>query len=132
MATEEERESSNWNDFLKMLSEEQRTWWMTYYIPTVVRLSVEGLGPNYTLNSWHLHIFGIAPEYQGKGLGKMLFKYVDDISTSEGKSIVLETTTDVDIAIYRRLGCEVCHEIKIEHKISDARMTLMVKRHGDS
>ncbi|KAF8997489.1 hypothetical protein BDQ17DRAFT_1248543, partial [Cyathus striatus] len=132
MSIKEEENSSNKDDFHSTLSEEQRTWWSTYFTPTVGRLSAEGLGPDYARNAWHLHMFGIAPEYQGKGLGKMLFNYVDNMAASQGKSVVLETTTNVNVAIYKHLGCSVCHEIQIENKFRDIRMTFMVKRHGDS
>lgn len=43
------------------------------------KLADDTLGPGYKLNSWHLHLFGVVPEYQRKGFGKALMKVVDDL-----------------------------------------------------
>ncbi|KAF8996613.1 hypothetical protein BDQ17DRAFT_1310236 [Cyathus striatus] len=130
MSTKEERDNSGWNEFWNAISEEHRTWWTSIYIPAGRRLSEEsGLGLDFSRNAWNLRIFSVAPEHQGKGLGRALFKLVDDIAASEGKSIILKTTNDLDIMIYKRLGCDVCNDVEIENKFSEARVTLMVKKH---
>lgn len=43
------------------------------------KLADDTLGSDYKLNSWHLHLFGVVPEYKRRGLGKALMRTVDDL-----------------------------------------------------
>ncbi|TFK41608.1 hypothetical protein BDQ12DRAFT_678231 [Crucibulum laeve] len=126
MASEDQR-AQGWNQFIAMLSDELRRWWMDYFIPSIKRLSAEPLGDDYLLNSWHLHIFGVLPQYQGKGIGKKMFKFVDDKAQKDNRAIALETTTELDLLIYSRFGCKVRNEIDLHSKWGDGKVYLMTK-----
>ena len=39
----------------------------------------EILGDGNEGDTWYLHLLAVSPEYQGKGIGKKLVKYVTDI-----------------------------------------------------
>jgi GNAT superfamily N-acetyltransferase len=41
------------------------------------KMSEESLGPGYSLNAWHLHLFGVHPGHHGKGYGRALFEFVE-------------------------------------------------------
>jgi GNAT superfamily N-acetyltransferase len=84
--------------------------------------------PGFTENSWNLRFFGILPLYQGKGLGKKLFKLAETQAEATKTPIVLDTGTDLDIVIYRRLGLEVVGDVKIESEYGSQTLTVMVKR----
>jgi GNAT superfamily N-acetyltransferase len=34
-------------------------------------------GEEYPLEAWHLHLFGILPQFQGKGYGKKLVQFAE-------------------------------------------------------
>eukprot|EP01112_Ceratiomyxa_fruticulosa_P005593 TRINITY_DN1629_c0_g1_i6.p1 TRINITY_DN1629_c0_g1~~TRINITY_DN1629_c0_g1_i6.p1 ORF type:complete len:237 (-),score=36.43 TRINITY_DN1629_c0_g1_i6:80-790(-) len=46
----------------------------------------------------------IAPELQGKGLGKMLVNFVGDHSRSKGRSLILGTATLGNVEFYKKCG----------------------------
>jgi len=125
-STEEQR-SAGWNQFLVMIPKELRTFWTDHFAPTVQHLSTSTLGPGRVLSAWHLHLFAVNPEHQGKGYGKLLFQYVDKQALAAGEGIVLETSNDVDVTIYERLGCEVRAETRIENYMGKGRVILMTK-----
>ena len=91
----EEERAAGWNEFMETIPEKLRDWWLNnvcefaflilhkshdpsaQFSPAMVQLSTDALGPEYLLNSWHLHIFGIAKDHQGKGYGRALYELVE-------------------------------------------------------
>jgi ribosomal protein S18 acetylase RimI-like enzyme len=48
------------------------------YIPGIARLTKEVLGnTDIMLNAWSLQEIGVLPEYQKRGIGTSMFKFVD-------------------------------------------------------
>ena len=57
-------------------------------------------------NSWYLSIIGIAPEFQGQGLGASLLEQVLHETDQIGLSTYLETFTPRNMKFYNRMGYE--------------------------
>ncbi|KDR72480.1 hypothetical protein GALMADRAFT_142805 [Galerina marginata CBS 339.88] len=123
----EDQRAAGWNQFLEAVPESLRRWWMDYFVPTVSQLSTNALGSGYLLDSWHLHIFGVMKAHQRKGYGKVLFQLAETRAKQNHTPLVLETTTELDVTIYKMLGFHVCAETAIGSSVGDARMWLMLK-----
>ncbi|KAF9041359.1 hypothetical protein BJ165DRAFT_1530091 [Panaeolus papilionaceus] len=124
LCSEEER-AVGWNEFLEKLPTSLKDWWMDYFIPKMKGLSTTSLGEGYQLSSWHLHIFGVAKAHQGKGYGKALFKYAEEKALATKAPMVLETTNDVDVAIYKKLGFIIRGEMDLKSEHGDACVKVM-------
>ncbi|KAF8962329.1 hypothetical protein BDZ97DRAFT_1825649 [Flammula alnicola] len=129
-SSEEER-AAGWNQFLETIPDRLRTWWMDYFIPTVSQLSSKALGAGYLLNSWHLHLFGVLKAHQGKGYGRALFEFAERQAKSTRSPMVVETTTEVDVKIYKRFGFRICSETDITSAVGNGHMWLMLKENTE-
>ncbi|KAH6909538.1 hypothetical protein BKA70DRAFT_1221769 [Coprinopsis sp. MPI-PUGE-AT-0042] len=105
-----------------------KAWWADYFIPHYEKAYASALPPSFAKDAWQLQFFGVLPIYQGKGLGKRLFKLADCQAQATKTPIVLETGTELDIIIYRRLGLEVVGDMTIESEYGDQKLTIMVKQ----
>lgn len=56
---------------------------------------------------WYLHLLGVRPGSQGKGLGRVVLRPMFDAADRDRVPIYLETATEVNVTIYRRLGFEL-------------------------
>ncbi|KAH6909533.1 hypothetical protein BKA70DRAFT_1474486 [Coprinopsis sp. MPI-PUGE-AT-0042] len=106
----------------------EQPWWMDSFIPHMRDVSPSILPEDLATNAWHLHLFGVLPAYHGQGLGKALFRGTEEQARSTSSPIVVETSTEVDILIYRKLGLDVVGETNIESEYGTASMTFMVKK----
>ncbi|EAU81346.2 hypothetical protein CC1G_11603 [Coprinopsis cinerea okayama7 len=122
-----EQRAAGWDEFINNATPTLREWWLNYFIPSMTKFTSTTLGENYTKNAWHLHLFGVLPEYQGKGLGKMLYRFAEEQAKLTKSNIALETSTDVDVIIYQKLGFKVRGEIPIVSEVGKNRMVLMTK-----
>jgi len=52
---------------------------MTDYEKVAKRIRREVLGDGNEEDTWYLHMLAVSPEYQGRGIGKKLVKYVTGI-----------------------------------------------------
>ncbi|KAJ2912913.1 hypothetical protein MD484_g7497, partial [Candolleomyces efflorescens] len=136
-STEQQR-AAGWNEFMRIAPDDLRSWWVDYFIPLMVKSGKEAFGrgrngEEYPLEAWHLHLFGILPEFQGKGYGKKLVQFAEAEAEKDknGNVMVVETTTDVDVIIYTKLGFEIKKQIGVESSIGNARLWFMMKHTGD-
>jgi ribosomal protein S18 acetylase RimI-like enzyme len=60
---------------------------------------------------WYLGVLGVAPEYQGRGLGGRLMLPVLERADREGLAVTLETAQPRNLPLYRRHGFEVKTEL---------------------
>lgn len=62
---------------------------------------------------WHVHMMGVLPELQGKGIGGALLD--DVLATTRGtrEPIVLTTHKEINVRFYRRAGFEVAFEEEV-------------------
>lgn len=59
---------------------------------------------------WYLHIAGVDPAHQGKGLGGASIREGLARAAADGVPAYLETATESNVALYRSLGFEVTSE----------------------
>jgi GNAT superfamily N-acetyltransferase len=76
------------------------------------RLLMEGRHPRKPLH-WYLAFMGVAPEWQGKGLGTALMRPALDRLDQEGIPAYLESSTPRSRALYLRNGFEVTDEFNL-------------------
>jgi ribosomal protein S18 acetylase RimI-like enzyme len=62
---------------------------------------------------FYLQAIGVAPEYQGKGYGGKLLRSMFDRCDEEGLPIYLETETEKNVEMYKKLGFQVIKEQNI-------------------
>jgi ribosomal protein S18 acetylase RimI-like enzyme len=60
---------------------------------------------------WYVMVVGIAPEAQGKGLGRALLQPMIDRAAAAGQPCYLETANPANVAFYERLGFDRVAEI---------------------
>ncbi|KAJ3534130.1 hypothetical protein NMY22_g7059 [Coprinellus aureogranulatus] len=101
--TIEEQRAAGWNAFMDAVSEETKRWWLEYFIPTLSRTTDDVFGEGTVLQAWDLHLFGVLPEYQGKGIAGALMHYADSLAEKTGAPMVLETQKEENVVIYSKL-----------------------------
>lgn len=55
---------------------------------------------------WYIHLIGVRPEAQGRGLSRAVMRPVFDAADRDRVPIYLETMPEANVAIYRKLGFE--------------------------
>ncbi|RDB15772.1 hypothetical protein Hypma_003725 [Hypsizygus marmoreus] len=111
-ATEQQREVGV-RRFLAALPEDLKKWWLEHLVPVLEQLNKECLDPGFSLSQWYLPFFAVHLQHHRKGIAKALMASAEDKAKADGGSIVLETSTDVDVVIYTRLGFEVKGKAKL-------------------
>jgi GNAT superfamily N-acetyltransferase len=56
---------------------------------------------------WYLPLLGVRPESQGRGLSRAVLQPIFDAADRQRVPVYLETMTEANVAIYRRLGFEL-------------------------
>ena len=64
---------------------------------------------------WYLGLLAVAPEAQGRGVGRALVRAGADRADRDGTGIFLETGTRANVAWYRRLGFRETRPIDLPH-----------------
>lgn len=59
---------------------------------------------------WYLQSLGVDPEYQGKGYGTLLMKYMLEKVDKNPLPVFLETSTEKNANFYNKLGFDVMEE----------------------
>ena len=78
--------------------------------------------------SWYLSILGVAPEQQGRGLGRALLAPVLAQADALGVATYLETFTPENMPFYARLGYTAAGTFR--EPITDADYTVMLRLAG--
>lgn len=74
------------------------------------------------------NIVTVLPEFQGKGIGKQLFKHITDVADREGKKCYLESSRAVpNIAIYERMGFKLAREMQCDDDGTAITLFCMVR-----
>jgi len=61
---------------------------------------------------WYLHIIGVAPKLQGRGVGSLLLQPVLTRCDQEGMRAYLEASSPRNVPLYERHGFEVVEEVR--------------------
>ena len=56
---------------------------------------------------WYVSLIGVRPEFQGRGLGRAVLCPVFEAADRDRVPVYLETRSEANVAIYRRLGFEL-------------------------
>jgi len=60
---------------------------------------------------WYLQTLGVDPVHQGKGYGSLLMEYMlEKIDNTHPLPVFLETSTEINVRFYKRLGFKVVKE----------------------
>ncbi|KAG6807844.1 hypothetical protein H0H92_006223 [Tricholoma furcatifolium] len=113
--------------FFSKCNEELRKWWLGNFLSSTGRLADETLGPKFHEAQWSLLLFGVFPEHQRKGVAKAMMNVAEERAKLDGVSIVLETTTDLDLVIYKKMGFEVKGQTTIMSPLGQYPMYQMLK-----
>ncbi|KAF8193020.1 hypothetical protein BJ912DRAFT_961764 [Pholiota molesta] len=102
LSTPEQR-AAGWDELMSKVGNTYRQWW-DYFLDLLVEMPEKYYGPGVQLDSYHLQLIGIHPEYQKRGFGTSLFDFVESRAAAESRSVVLETVGDTAVPFYRSLG----------------------------
>ena len=79
-------------------------------------------------DSWYLVYIGTKSASRGKGYAKRLIEHVTSRADAEGRACYLESSNDLNPAIYRKLGFETIKQISLKPKdLEEIRMDCMLR-----
>ena len=62
---------------------------------------------------WYLYFLGVAPGWQGRGLGGALVRELARLAAADGVPLCLETDKESNVGFYRANGCEITSERRL-------------------
>ncbi|TDL20991.1 hypothetical protein BD410DRAFT_790364 [Rickenella mellea] len=126
--TEDQRKNSGYEELSKKRSPENRKWEEEVLLPMCETLDEKTIGSSAKLASYHLQFLAVAPESQGKGIGKALVMSIQSQADKLGVDTCLETATELNISIYKRMGYTVLDSITIPSTWGDSPFHFMHRR----
>jgi len=79
-------------------------------------------------NSWYLSYVGTKPAARGKGYARTVIEYVTKLADSHGLPCYLESSHDVNLIIYGKLGFELRRQIYLKRAAGkELKMDVMVR-----
>ncbi|KAK1216640.1 hypothetical protein PQX77_020760 [Marasmius sp. AFHP31] len=104
----EHQKDQGFNQLMQRVNEDTRKWFTEYFIKEMLHKLVEpAFGPGVQHDNYHLQIFGVSPNHQGKDIGKAILQQVEAKAKSEGVDVVLETLAPENVVRYGKMGYEV-------------------------
>ncbi|KAL8936034.1 MAG: hypothetical protein Q9211_004385 [Gyalolechia sp. 1 TL-2023] len=79
-------------------------------------------------DSWYLVYIGTKPEARGKGYARMLIEYVTKQADAQGHTCYLESSNDINPAIYRKFGFDTVKKIQLTDGPSPVGLDIMVRQ----
>ncbi|GLB43426.1 hypothetical protein LshimejAT787_1303270 [Lyophyllum shimeji] len=116
--------------FLSKLPDAHREWWSEHLAPRVEQLANDSLGPGAKMAQYYVGLLGVRPEHHRKGIAKALMRVIEEKAKPHGLSVVLETSTDLDLLIYKRMGYEVKGQVTLECFLGQAPIYMLTKTPG--
>ncbi|EXJ84199.1 hypothetical protein A1O3_04866 [Capronia epimyces CBS 606.96] len=109
------------------LSKEGKIRFFEEFLPLLHHTKQETLG-EMDNNSWYLNYVGTKPESRGKGYARKLIEYVTKRADTEGVPCYLESSHDINIIIYGKMGFELRKHIYLRRaEGKELRMDVMVR-----
>ncbi|PSR72878.1 hypothetical protein PHLCEN_2v11245 [Hermanssonia centrifuga] len=88
---------------MRQIPESCVSWWAEF-LDVYDRFTDRAFGPGLKLDSYHLQLFGVAPEHHRKGVACALVQAVEQIAEPQHLPMCVETTHPSVISIYEKLG----------------------------
>jgi len=94
-------------------------------LPAAVRLLTEIDRHHVKVEHWYLALLAVDPEFQGRGLGRLLTEAVLARADAEGLPAYLETQKESNVAWYAKAGFEVHDTIHLRDPGSPMMWTML-------
>ncbi|TDL26890.1 hypothetical protein BD410DRAFT_835997 [Rickenella mellea] len=94
--SEDQRKNSGYDEVSQKRSPESRKWEEEVLLPMCDKLDEDTIGSSAKLASYLLQFLAVAPESQGKGIGKALVTPIQSQADKFGIDTCLETATDLN------------------------------------
>ncbi|MCJ1313346.1 hypothetical protein MMC25_007024 [Agyrium rufum] len=128
---------SNMDDWLTMLrsgmwrlnyklSTEGKHRFFNEFLPLLHDSKAEILGGRDD-NSWYLVYIGTKTSARGNGYARKLIEYVTKMADASALPCYLESSNDINPAIYRRLGFETQKKIRLTRATKPVELEIMVR-----
>jgi len=117
--------SGMWRLFYK-LSHEGKQRFYGEFLPLLHNTKHEVLGQRDD-DSYYLVYIGTKPSARGKGYAKKLIEHGARMADAEGRPIYLESSADVNVAYYTKLGFDLKKEIQLVRGPQPIPLHIMVK-----
>lgn len=79
---------------------------------------------------WYVHLLGVRPELQGKGLSRAVLRPVSDAADRDGVPVYLETMPEANVPIYQRLGFALLGKTELPGGLPNWEMCREPRRGG--
>ncbi|KAK7905930.1 hypothetical protein LTR67_000654 [Exophiala xenobiotica] len=113
--------------FSYMLSKEGKIRFFDEFLPLLHDTKQEVLGER-DAQSWYLNYVGTKPEARGKGYARKVIQYVTKLADGQGLPCYLESSHDINMVIYGKLGFDVRKQIFLKRAAGmELRMDVMVR-----
>ncbi|ESK88655.1 acetyltransferase [Moniliophthora roreri MCA 2997] len=104
----EEQRQAGWNQLMEKLDDATRRWFVDVFLASSLHDVPDKLyGQGGQKAAYHLQLFGVLPQCQGKGYGKALLHHVEEKAKSEGVDVVLETVGLKNVPMYKAFGYDL-------------------------
>ncbi|EIM84227.1 uncharacterized protein STEHIDRAFT_158918 [Stereum hirsutum FP-91666 SS1] len=101
-------------------------WYFSSMVPAFKEMTKQAFGrpedpdgSKFLLQNWCLNSFAVSPEYQGKGIGRLLLKYGEAAAASNGLCVVLDTY-DTTVPTYEAFGYRAVTKVHVDGMDGDS------------
>ena len=108
------------------LSAEGKKRFFTEFLPLLHDTKTAVLGPRDD-DAWYLLYIGARPSARGKGYARKLIDKVTAIADSDGRPCYLESSNEVNLIIYGKMGFEVKKKVHLQRAEEDVQLDIMVR-----
>lgn len=108
------------------LSREGHKRFFSEFLPLLHDTKAQVLGARDN-DSWYLVYIGTRPAGRGKGYARKVIEYVTSRADKEGRVCYLESSAEVNRAIYGRMGFEVIKNVYLQRAEEHVELDIMVR-----
>lgn len=108
------------------LSPEAKIRFFTEFLPLLGSTKTSVLGDR-DLDSWYLVYIGCLPSARGKGYARKLIDHVTAIADKQGKCCYLESSAEVNLIIYGKMGFEAKRKIYLQRAEEHIELDIMIR-----
>lgn len=108
------------------LSTEGKKRFFNEFLPLLHDVKASVLGPRDD-QAWYLVYIGCRPSARGKGYARKLIDHISAEADAEGRPCYLESSNEVNVKIYGRMGFEVRKQIHLQRAEENITLDIMVR-----